>query len=335
MKKSPEDCLHCGKCIVSCPSYRLFLNENFSPRGRNLLFSRNFDSIALDFCLFCENCKEVCPQGLSFPEFYLRKVLKEKGYPWPYLSDSLTLLYFHPEGKKLYKKFSPESIKFFKKGDFYIYLSCGLKHLYPQALFNFLEKIKAFGFKAHIPMDQDCCGIIYVTLKARETLKKFAIKKLGYFEEKKPVVTFCATCYWMLKRVYPLLFEGEKEEEEFISLSERTYFVSDFMIEYLNIEPSFKKNKAILYHLPCHLKNDLTFQKRTLKKLLENVSETCCGSAKLTLWVRGFQKDYSKFWKRDLFGKSFIATACTGCYLNFSLQIRRPPEIKHWIELIE
>ncbi len=332
MKKRPEDCVHCGKCIASCPSYRYFLQESYSPRGRNLILTKDLNSQALDFCLFCENCKSLCPQGLNFPEFYLQKIFQDKGYSLPTLSDSLNLLHLHPEGKRLYKKFDPSSFENYREGDFYIYLSCGLKHLYPEALFVFLEKVKSLRIKPQIPLNQDCCGIIYLSIRSKEALKKLALNKLNLFKEDKPVVTFCATCYWLFKRIYPLLFE---EEADFKALSERTYFILDFLTNFLNLEPFFEEDSEILYHLPCHLKNNLTFDERSLNKILKNLSFTCCGSAKVTLWLRGFQKGYSKFWKKELIGKKVLATACTGCYLNFGFQVRRPPEIKHWIEFLK
>lgn len=332
MKKRPEDCVHCGKCIVSCPSYRYFLQESYSPRGRNLLLSKDLKTQALDFCLLCENCKNICPQGLNFPEFYLQRIFQNKGYSLPTLSDSLNLLHLHPESKRLLKKFDSLSLENFKEGDFYIYLSCGVKHLYPDALFVLLEKINSLKIKPQIPPNQDCCGIVYISLRSKEALRRLALKKLKLFRENKPIVTFCATCYWMLKRVYPLLFE---EDADFKILSEKTYFVLDFLIKFLNVEVFFEENSQILYHLPCHLKNNLTFEESTLNKILKNLLHICCGSAKITLWLSGFQKGYSKFWKREIIGKRYLLTACTGCYLNFGLQVRRPPEIKHWIEFIK
>lgn len=336
MKKGPEDCLHCGKCLPHCPSYRFFLEESYSPRGRNLLLSKGFESKSLDFCLFCERCAFSCPQGLSFPEFYIR-ALKNESLEYPLLSNTLTLLSLTSTGRKLYKDLDLRFLRDFSSGDFYIYLSCGLRHLYPEALYKFLEKIKNFKLKPHLPEKQDCCGILYLSLKSKKPLKKLALRKLEVFSEKKPILLLCATCYWMFKKVYPLLFEGKEEEEAFRELSQRTLLVTEFMKENFE-ELNFQESPEILYHLPCHLrsflKKDLTFFQRDLKNKLE-VADFCCGSAKITLWVEGFQRDYSRFWKKELFGKKYLATFCTGCYLSFALQLRRPPEIRHWLEFLK
>lgn len=332
MEKSPEACVHCGKCLSTCPSYRFFLQESFSPRGRNLLLSQDLQADSLDYCLFCENCAIACPQGLSFPEFYLKKIFKESKLHLPIRQDPLTLLSLHPEGKRIYQNLDTSSFWHSTRGDFYLYLSCGLKHLYPSALLKVLEKLKVLKIKPYVPEGEDCCGILYVSLKAPSTLRELALRKLELFSEEKPVITFCATCLWVFKRVYPLLFQGRAEEEAFKDLAERTYFVLDFL-RHLGLKLAFQEDPSILYHLPCHLKKGLTSEEKALKNILK-VNSFCCGSAKLTLWLKGFQRDYLRHWKGELLGKRFIGTACTGCFLSFGLQVRRPPEIKHWMDFL-
>lgn len=72
------DCNRCGKCKEVCPSYRIFLNESFSPRGRFFLYKamqdRNIEySKALRdrilSCLLCGSCIEKCPIKVDVPMF--------------------------------------------------------------------------------------------------------------------------------------------------------------------------------------------------------------------------------------------------------------------------
>jgi glycolate oxidase iron-sulfur subunit len=331
-KEAPDLCVHCGKCIPHCPSFRFFLQEGFSPRGRNFLFARGITSKSYDFCLFCERCAQVCPYGLSFPHTYLQRIFKSESLEYPYFENALSLLFLHPKGRYLYKKFDESIFDDYATGDFYLYASCGLKHLYPSALFQFLEKIKTLKLIPHLPRGQDCCGIPWVSLRSYQTLKRHALRKLELFSERKPLVTFCATCYWVLKRVYPLLFEGEAESESILELSERTFFVTEFLESQLGLSLEFKGDPKILYHLPCHLKSPLTSIEKGIKNKFK-AQDFCCGSAKPTLWLRGFQKEFFRLWKGKLLGKKILATSCTGCYLNFSLLLKRPPEVKHWMEL--
>jgi len=69
------DCIHCGLCLSSCPTYRLSGAEPSSPRGRIHLMravgeGRIFPDAEyteeLDFCLLCRRCESVCPAGVRF-----------------------------------------------------------------------------------------------------------------------------------------------------------------------------------------------------------------------------------------------------------------------------
>jgi len=76
-KKAPLylDCIHCGLCLSSCPTYRVLGNEMDSPRGRIYLM-RAFDEgrakITDTFvehmfrCLDCRACETACPSGVHF-----------------------------------------------------------------------------------------------------------------------------------------------------------------------------------------------------------------------------------------------------------------------------
>lgn len=69
------DCIHCGLCLSSCPTYRVLGTEMDSPRGRIYLM-RAFDegraTITDSFvehmfrCLDCRACETACPSGVHF-----------------------------------------------------------------------------------------------------------------------------------------------------------------------------------------------------------------------------------------------------------------------------
>jgi glycolate oxidase iron-sulfur subunit len=69
------DCVHCGFCLPSCPTYTLWHEEMDSPRGRIQLMSGLVngtipltDTVATHFdrCLGCMACVPACPSGVKY-----------------------------------------------------------------------------------------------------------------------------------------------------------------------------------------------------------------------------------------------------------------------------
>jgi glycolate oxidase iron-sulfur subunit len=70
-----EDCVHCGFCLDTCPTYVLWGNEADSPRGRIVLMGEGLttdgpmsDEMATHFdrCLGCMACVTACPSGVQY-----------------------------------------------------------------------------------------------------------------------------------------------------------------------------------------------------------------------------------------------------------------------------
>jgi glycolate oxidase iron-sulfur subunit len=70
-----DDCVHCGFCLPTCPTYTLWGEEMDSPRGRIVLMKEGLKEGSelsptlvthIDRCLGCMACVTACPSGVQY-----------------------------------------------------------------------------------------------------------------------------------------------------------------------------------------------------------------------------------------------------------------------------
>jgi glycolate oxidase iron-sulfur subunit len=69
-----NDCVHCGFCLPTCPTYTLWGEEMDSPRGRIYLMKAGLEGEPMtasmvqhfDACLGCMACVTACPSGVQY-----------------------------------------------------------------------------------------------------------------------------------------------------------------------------------------------------------------------------------------------------------------------------
>ncbi|MEE3263738.1 MAG: 4Fe-4S dicluster domain-containing protein, partial [Candidatus Latescibacterota bacterium] len=74
-----QQCMHCGMCLPTCPTYVETLEERSSPRGRIALMRAVADDqlpVTVDFaqemyfCLGCLACQTACPAGVDYADLF-------------------------------------------------------------------------------------------------------------------------------------------------------------------------------------------------------------------------------------------------------------------------
>ena len=74
-----QQCMHCGMCLPTCPTYDATKRERNSPRGRialmravadgDLEISRDFAD-EMSYCLGCLACQTACPAGVDYAQLF-------------------------------------------------------------------------------------------------------------------------------------------------------------------------------------------------------------------------------------------------------------------------
>ena len=76
-----QQCMHCGLCLPTCPTYEATKVERHSPRGRIALMRAIADdrlevskafADEMYFCLGCLACMTACPAGVNYAELFER-----------------------------------------------------------------------------------------------------------------------------------------------------------------------------------------------------------------------------------------------------------------------
>ncbi|WP_242890469.1 (Fe-S)-binding protein [Actinomadura litoris] len=92
LPKLLDDCVHCGFCLPTCPTYVLWGEEMDSPRGRIHLMAQHAEGAPLsgpmvehfDRCLGCMACVTACPSGVQYDRLIeMTRAEVEREHPRP------------------------------------------------------------------------------------------------------------------------------------------------------------------------------------------------------------------------------------------------------------
>jgi glycolate oxidase iron-sulfur subunit len=112
-----QQCMHCGMCLPTCPTYVQTTKERNSPRGRIALMRAVADGVLdvshefaeeMSYCLGCLACQTACPAGVNYAELFetARSDIEREGAQrgvarnlWR--SVTLGFLFMHPTALRL------------------------------------------------------------------------------------------------------------------------------------------------------------------------------------------------------------------------------------------
>jgi L-lactate dehydrogenase complex protein LldE len=169
----------------------------------------------------------------------------------------------------------------------YYFGTCLMDSIYPRAGLAGLRLIQREGVQVVFPREQSCCGQPAYNSGFPKEARKVALKQVGLFTENFPIVVPSGSCAGMMKHHYPLLFEGDANQELIRNFSNRVVELSEFLVRTLNIQlRDHGQPIKVTWHSSCHALREMhiiEYSKALIRQLqnvelveLQNEHE-CCG----------------------------------------------------------
>ena len=381
-----SSCSKCGKCHSFCPLYRYFLDERYAPRGKvHLLEGYRATGVGHDdfietvvwACLQCGACEHLCPSKAEVAEA-IRRERSEMGAPYvlreilsrlSHMGKSSTSISRMLKGLALGSgivsrlfKVTPWGLpevprsSFFEeisiqspwhgKGSTLFFVGCCQNYLFPEIP---MKAKRLFGDSLFVPPGQTCCGLPAwssgLTELARDLVKK-NLDALSQMEDS-PILTFCSSCAYMIKNVWPRLFEeGSSLWRRAVAVSRNLVAMGEFLVK--KGPRNAPSVRGVSLHIPCHERHggetsglDLKGMARELNWAIEETVDACCGqgggfASRFSSVSAGIFEGALARLRRSGPKETVVVTNCSGCLLQWKMGTRDKDGYKvcHPIELL-
>jgi glycolate oxidase iron-sulfur subunit len=297
-----KDCVHCGFCLPTCPSYAVFEEEMDSPRGRIVLMRIGHEegsevspemTTHLDRCLGCMACVTACPSGVQYDRLIERarpQIERHGPRSWreKALRKAIFALFTHP-GRlraavpfmnlpvpKPYGRLAPKvsTRAAFRRlpevtpavgerrGRIALMQGCVQRVFFGDVNAATVRVLAAEGWEVHAPRQPRCCGALQLHTGVEDEARELARATIAAYEGFDHVVVNVAGCGSAMKD-YGYLFEGDERAEAF---SAKVLDVHELLAEH---EPRAERKPLqlkVAYHDACHLAHSQ--QVRTQPRIL-------------------------------------------------------------------
>ena len=304
-----RNCVHCGFCTATCPTYQILGDELDSPRGRIYLIKQVMEGKQvttktlrhLDRCLTCRSCETTCPSGVEYAHlldigralvekqvrrplhqqlqrFLLRKILIQPTIFKVMVHLIRLLRPFLPRHWRIHSndKKITEPTRVTKHEKSVILLEgCVQPTLSPDI--NTASKIilDKCGFNVVTLPQVKCCGAISQHLNANEEALQIMRNNIDAWwpqieTDCKAIISNASGCGVTLKEYANYFKHDELYKEKAEKVSELTKDISE-LIDNSTIESlKLPKNIKIAFHAPCTLQHGLKL-KDSVEQLLQQL----------------------------------------------------------------
>ena len=287
-----RNCVHCGFCTATCPTYQILGDELDGPRGRIYQIKQMLEGdpvtketlTHLDRCLTCRACETTCPSGVEYghlleigrhevekrvkrplSQTLLRKALL-KVLPFPARFNSLLNLgrLFRPVLPKILKNKIPAKVQLPElvlknhKRKMLILDGCVQPSLSPEINHASRQVLDVLGIE--LVSFTGCCGAINQHLSdentALNTIKNNIDRILTELDEDiEGIVITASGCGAMFKEYPYLLKDDEVYKDKAKQVASKTFDLSE-VIDVDRLKTRLEiTNKNIAVHTPCTLQH--------------------------------------------------------------------------------
>ena len=228
-----------------------------------------------------------------------------------------------------------------KPTDVYLFATCLIDQFAPEAGLDTVRLLEREGITVHFPVAQTCCGQPAYSSGYPDEARAVALQQLHLFSQPWPVVVPSGSCGGMIRHHYPALFADDAAlHAKAIALAERTYELSEFLVQVVNFRHSdLGAPCTVALHTSCHARRQMGSHDTSAALLdsLEHVKvavqariEECCGFGG-TFAIR--YPDISQAIVSDKVasikdsGAASVVSADCGCLLNITGRAARLDEV--------
>ena len=301
-----DQCVQCGLCLPTCPTYALESIETESPRGRIALIKAWETGLTaptgageghLDHCLGCGRCESVCPAGVNYGAILTQARARGRGRRapswrqraaerlaersdlrsallglyrtvWPLLPAALRPL---PRPPRTHSRPAKPPGTADRPGAA-VFIGC-IAEQYEGSVRNALTALlDAIGLRADFPAGQTCCGALHAHAGDTATALRLGARNLHVFAHSEAVLTLASGCH---KAVAD-------------AVGARAVDASVFLAQHADALRFAPRRERVALHLPCTQRNGVRSD-IALRDLLEYVPGLevrvvdagfgCCGAA--------------------------------------------------------
>ena len=364
-----DDCVHCGFCLPTCPTYGLWDEEMDSPRGRIVLIRTLEDGESspelvehLDRCLGCMACVTACPSGVRYDLLvnHARAEIErrhERGRLERLQRRAIFALFPHPRRLRALVPLLPIAHRVHplaprkpprtpplpaltpasgeRRATVGFLQGCVQRAFFPYVNRATVEVLAAEGYEVHAPAAPECCGSLELHTGEADAAQRRARETEAAFAGVELIVTNAAGCG-----------SGLKEDA---ALAPRVRDATELLA---SAPPRAERRPVplrVAYHDACHLAHAQAIreQPRELLRAIPQLEllepegwEQCCGSAgiyNITKPRAAAELGRQKAQWLLATGAEAIAAANPGCTLQIQAHLRklgRPLPVYHPLELL-